>query len=44
MAGGEGALDVDEALVVAAAEVQADVALGLDEGAVDEDIEFADDV
>ena len=44
VAGGEGALDVDEALVVAAAEAQGDVALGLDEGAVDEDVEFADDV
>ena len=44
MAGCERVLDVDKALVVAAAEVQADVALGLDEGAINEDIEFAHDV
>ena len=44
VAGGEGALDVDEALVATAAETKGDVALGLDEGAVDEDIELAHDV
>lgn len=37
-------LDVDEALVVAAAEAQGDVALGLDKGAVDEDVELSHDV
>ena len=44
MAGGEGALDVDEALVAAAAKAKGYVALGLDEGAVNEDVELADDV
>lgn len=42
--GGEGALDVDEALVVASAEAEGDVALSLDKRAIDEDVEFADDV
>ena len=44
VAGGEGGLDVDEALVAGAAEAEADVALLLDEGAVNEDVELADDV
>lgn len=40
-AGGEGALDVDKTLVAAAVEAEGDVALGLDEGTVNEDVEFA---
>ena len=39
----EGALNVDEALVVAATETEGDIALRLNEGAVDEDIEFLHD-
>ena len=41
VAGGEGALDVDKTLVAAAVEAQGDVALGLDKGTVNEDVEFA---
>ena len=40
-AGGKGALDVDETLVAAAVEAEGDVALGLDEGAVDKDVQLA---
>ena len=43
IARGEGAGNVDEALVAAAAESQADVALGLDEGSIDEDIQLLHD-
>lgn len=43
-AGGEGGLDVDEALVAAAAKAQGDVTLSHQEGAVHEDVEFADDI
>ena len=43
-AGGEGALDVDEALVVAAAETEGYVTLGLDEWAIDKDVEFTDNI
>ena len=39
-AGVEGALDVDEALVAAAAETEGDVALGHLEGTVNEDVKF----
>ncbi len=43
-AGGEGALDVDEALIAGAAETEGDVTLRLDERAVNQDIELAHDV
>ena len=44
MAGGEGGLDVDEALVAAAAKAQGGGTLCHQEGALDEDVEFADDI
>ena len=43
-AGGEGRLDVDEALVAAAAEAEGDVALCHLEGAVNEDVKLADHI
>lgn len=41
---GEGALDIDETLVAAAAKTQGGVALGLDEGALDQHVELSHDV
>lgn len=43
MARGKGAGNIDETLVAAPAETQADVTLGLDEGAVNKDIQFLHD-
>ena len=44
LACGEGALDVNEALVAAAAETEGDVTLGLQERAVNEDVELSNDI
>lgn len=41
---GKGALHIDEALIAAAAEAEADVTLGLQERAVNENIEFTDNI
>ena len=41
VAGGEGALNVDEALVAATTETEADVTFGLDEGAVNKDVKLS---
>ena len=43
-AGGEGAGDVDEALVAAAAKAEADVALGLDKWSLDKDIKLTHNI
>ncbi len=44
LAGGKGALDIDEALVAGAAEAEADVAFGLNKGSLDEDVKFTDHI
>ena len=41
---GEGALDIDEALVAAATKAQTDVAFGLNEGAVNKDVKLTHNV
>jgi len=43
VAGGEGGLNVDEALVAAAAETEGDITLGLDEGTVNKNVKFLND-
>lgn len=43
-AGGKGALDIDEALVAAAAKVQGGVALSLDKWPLDKDIKLSHDI